>query len=200
VIDIDKCPGCKSTDIYNSGFKIECPTTGCPYYTAKQELCVRPTVPEKKTSYAKTEHVDPYVDPVWPPSEPADRTRPGAFISRVTLKQGANLQAVYDDGLVVLEGRGYNDTRPSKTASSRRFKYTDTGWYNGLLIASVNEVTEAPEFHQAAGWWWCVRGCPDNSRIVDAGKVNSREEAIKKATHFSRVPDLDWRVEGEEDA
>lgn len=217
---IDKCPGCGSPEIYNSGFKIECPTTGCSYYSAKQELSVRPTVPGKKTPY-----VDPYVDPVWPPSEPADRQRPspekkslrpGAFISRLNLnrpsitaiprenrkefvEKAMSVQAVYDSGLVLLDGKRYNDARPRKTASSRGYRYTDTGWYDGLLIASVNEVTEAPEFHQTAGWWWCIRGYPDNSRNVDAGKVKSREEAIEKATSFSRVPCLEWRVTGEND-
>lgn len=34
--NMDKCPGCGSSNIYNSGFTIECPSPGCNYYSAKQ--------------------------------------------------------------------------------------------------------------------------------------------------------------------
>lgn len=35
MIDITKCPGCGSNNIYNSGFTIECSSFGCDYYSPK---------------------------------------------------------------------------------------------------------------------------------------------------------------------
>ncbi len=64
--------------------------------------------------------------------------------------------------------------------------YSDSGWFDDLMLTSVNEVSDA------LGWHWCIRDYPANMRVTQGGHETTREEAIARATEMCEHPVV-WR-------